>query len=188
MVNPPNPTAQHILDKLAQAAEYLLVPILIFFTPVGGILITVAFFIVFDTITGIVKSRKLGIPITSRGLSAIMSKMLLYQSTVISAFILETHVIGDIVFKIFSVNMLVTKLVAFILLYIEIKSINENFKAIRGINLWDALRSLLARAKEIKEDLGDVGLGGDSPYRGFPQRRHRTPRDYGHRDGEDLEP
>jgi hypothetical protein len=188
MVNPPNQTVQHILDKLAQIGEYLIVPILIFFTPIGGILIAVALFIVFDTITGIVKSRKLGIPITSRGLSALMSKMLLYQSTVISAFILGTFVIGDILFKLFSIHMLATKMVAFILIYIEMKSINENFKAIRGINLWDALRSLLARAKEIKEDLGDVGLGGGSPYRDFPQRRHRTPRDYGHRDGEDLEP
>jgi hypothetical protein len=47
------------------------------------------------------------------------------------------------------------KVVALVLASIEVMSINENYKVIsvKGIDLWQSMKALFARAKEIKEDL-----------------------------------
>jgi len=35
-------------------------------------------------------------------------------------------------------------------------SINENYKVVKGIDLWQSMKLLFARAKEVKEDLNKI--------------------------------
>ena len=72
-----------LITKIKLNLSKLMAIIFSFFLPIVPILILIAFAILLDTITGIYKSRKLKQPITSRKLSAIMSKILLYEATVI---------------------------------------------------------------------------------------------------------
>ncbi len=60
-----------------------------FLMPISGLLFLVGFVIALDTITGVWKSIKRKVPITSRGLSAIISKMLLYEVTVIMFYMID---------------------------------------------------------------------------------------------------
>lgn len=152
MVNAGQPV-QYLTDRLLGKMELIVISVACFFAPIAGILITVGVFIIFDTAMGIWKSLKNGVPITSRGLSALVSKTVLYEVTVLATFLIDQFILNSITAKIFSQEHLVTKVVALTLLSIEIVSINENFKAVRGISLWEAMKRMVARTQEIKEDI-----------------------------------
>ena len=134
----------------------LLAVVSAFFLPITGILFLIAFAILVDTITGIWKAKKLKIPITSRGLSAIISKLFLYEVAVILTYLIDRFILNDILLQFFSVPLMVTKILSLVLCSIEVISINENIKAVKGIDLWASLKKLLQRSKEIKNDIDGV--------------------------------
>jgi len=72
-------TATILLTTIQTKWISLLGIVLAFFMPITGMVLAVGFAIFLDTITGIWKSRKNGVPIRSRRLSAVISKMFLYQ-------------------------------------------------------------------------------------------------------------
>jgi hypothetical protein len=127
-----------------------------FFLPISGILIMIGVLISIDTITGIWKANKLGEKITSRKLSSIISKLALYEITVIMFFLIDKFILNEIILTFFSVPFMLTKVTALVLASIEVMSINENYKIVKGIDLWQSMKLLFARAKEIKEDLNKI--------------------------------
>ena len=127
-----------------------------FLMPISGLLFLVGFVIVLDTITGVWKSVKNKVKITSRGLSAIISKMLLYEITVIMFYMIDQFILNNIILQFFSVELLLTKVLALILVSIEVMSINENYKEVKGLDLWQAMKNLFSRAKDIKKDLDEI--------------------------------
>ena len=130
--------------------------ILSFFLPIVGILILIAASVILDTITGIWKSKKLKQPITSRRLSAIISKILLYEATVMLFYAMDKFLLNDIVSSFFSIELLTTKILALTMVSIEVISINENYKQVKGIDLWASLKNLFARAKEVTSDFKNI--------------------------------
>ncbi len=135
--------------------------ILSFFLPIVGILILIAASVILDTITGIWKAKKLKQPITSRRLSAIISKILLYEATVMLFYAMDYFLLNDIVISFFSIELLTTKILALVLVSIEVISINENYRAIYQKDLWDALKNLFARAKEVTSDFKNIKKNED---------------------------
>ncbi len=127
-----------------------------FLMPISGLLFLVGFVIVLDTITGVWKSIKNKVKITSRGLSAIISKMLLYEVTVIMFYMIDQFILNHIILQFFSVELLLTKVLALILVSIEVMSINENYKAVKGLDLWQSMKNLFARAKDIKKEVDEI--------------------------------
>ena len=130
--------------------------IMTFFMPIWGLLFLIGFAIVLDTITGIWKSRKNKVPFSSRLFSSIASKMALYEITVILFYFIDYFILNGIVIKFFSVDLLLTKIVALILVSIEVISINENYKAVRGLDLWDSAKRLFNRVKDIKNNTDEI--------------------------------
>lgn len=146
-----------ILLKTIQANWVkLLATISAFLMPISGLLFLVGFVIILDTITGVWKSIKNKTKITSRGLSAIISKMLLYEVTVILFYMIDHFILNNIILQFFSVQLLLTKVLALILVSIEVMSINENYKAVKGLDLWQAMKNLFARAKDIKKEVDEI--------------------------------
>jgi len=146
-----------ILIKTMQANWVKLIAMLwAFLMPISGLLFLVGFVILLDTVTGIWKSYKNKVKITSRGLSAIISKMLLYEVTVVLFYMIDTFILNNIILQFFSVDLLLTKILALILVSIEVMSINENYKAVKGLDLWQAMKNLFSRAKDIKKDLDEI--------------------------------
>jgi len=150
---------------LASIKEYiiqLLTVIGAFFLPISGILFLIGFAIVLDTITGVWKAKKLKIPITSRGLSAIISKLMLYEVAVIGFYLIDYWILNDIILVFFSIPLMLTKILSLVLCSIEVISISENYKAVKGIDIWSAFKNLLQRSKEIKQDIDGVRYNKDN--------------------------
>ena len=129
---------------------------LAFFIPISGILIMIGVLIAIDTFTGIWKANKLNEKITSRKLSSIISKLALYEITVIMFFLIDAFILNDIILTFFSVPFMLTKVTALVLASIEVMSINENYKVVKGIDLWQSMKLLFARAKDIKDDINKI--------------------------------
>ena len=127
-----------------------------FFLQISGILFLIGFAIFVDTLTGIWKSKKLKQAITSRKLSAIISKLALYEVAVIMLYLIDFWILDAIVLKFFSVPLMVTKITALTLCSIELISISENYKIIYGLNIWESLKNLLKRGAELKDDVDKI--------------------------------
>ncbi len=151
-----------LLTSIQKSMVQLLAVIGSFFLPISGILFLIGFAIVIDTLTGIWKSKKLGIPITSRKLSAIVSKLFLYEVAVIGFYLIDKFILNDIILTFFSVPLMLTKILSLVLCSIECISINENIKAVKGVDIWSAFKQLLRRSKEIKGDIDGVRYNKDS--------------------------
>jgi hypothetical protein len=145
-----------LLASIKQYIIQLLAVIGAFFLPISGILFLIGFAIVIDTLTGIWKAKKLKIKITSRGLSAIISKLMLYEVAVILFYLIDRFILNDIILTFFSVPLMLTKILALVLVSIEVMSISENYKAVKGIDLWQAMKLLFARARDIKQDIDTI--------------------------------
>jgi hypothetical protein len=151
-----------LLASIKQYIIQLLAVIGAFFLPISGILFLIGFAIVIDTLTGIWKAKKLKIKITSRKLSAIISKLLLYEVAVIGFYLIDYWILNDIIMKFFSIPLMLTKILSLVFVSIEVVSISENYEAVRGINIWSAFKQLLQRSKEIKNDIDGVRYNKDS--------------------------
>lgn len=151
-----------LLGTIKESLVQLLTVIGAFFLPISGILFLIGFAIVIDTLTGIWKAKKLKIKITSRKLSAIVSKFFLYEMAVIGFYLIDFWILNDIILKFFSVPLMLTKILSLVLCSIEIMSINENYKAVKQIDIWSAFKQLLQRSKEIKTDIDGVRYNKDS--------------------------
>jgi hypothetical protein len=151
-----------LLANIRLSFTKLLAVVGAFFLPISGILFLVGFAIFVDTLTGLWKAKKLKIKITSRKLSAIISKLFLYELAVIGFYLIDYFILNDIILKFFSVPLMLTKILSLVLVSIEVMSINENYKAVKGIDIWQAMKSLFARAKEIKNDINGIRSNQDS--------------------------
>lgn len=137
---------------------YVVTSLLVFFAPIVGILIAVGVAIALDTILGLTKAVMIKDKITSRKLSNIVSKFILYQSAIILLYVIDKFLLGEF-FKIwFSIPFFFTKIVAILLIFIELVSIKENIEQGLKIDIWKVLKNTLLRAKEIKEDIDNIKI------------------------------
>ena len=148
--------AYKLMETVKSSFAVIVGIVLSFLMPIVPLILTVGGAIFLDTITGVYRSYKAKEAITSRKLSVIVSKMLLYQLALILFFVIETYVLQDIIGAFTSIPLILTKIVTTVLLFIELTSINENYKDISGVNVWDKFKDLLKRAKEIKSDIDDI--------------------------------
>jgi len=71
-------------------------------------------------------------------------------------FLMDKFLLSEFIAQFFSIELLATKILALTLCSIELISINENIKAIRGVDLWTSLKLLFRRAKEITSEYKDI--------------------------------
>jgi hypothetical protein len=133
--------------------NYLLVSFCLFFAPIRGLLIAVGIAIALDTIFGIFKAIRIKEEINSRRMSNIVSKFVLYQMAILLLFAIDKFLLGEF-FKIwFQIDNFFTKVVAIILIFIEMTSIKENFEVAFNVNIWKLLKTTIQRAKYIKNEI-----------------------------------
>lgn len=136
----------------------IILGLMAFLAPIQGILITVGVLILADTILGVWKAKKLKEKISSRKLSQIISKMFLYEGTIVLFFMIDKYILGDILQQFFAVEYLLTKVVALVLASIEVFSMDENYRAVRTYGLWHAFKKLVGRARDVKSELKDFDI------------------------------
>ena len=113
--------------------------------------------IALDTVFGIYRSvRVKGWKfVTSRRLSEIISKMLLYQMCIICLYVIDFFILSEFFQHWFSVSFFATKMCAILLIFIESVSIKENFEKATGLDVWTLVKKFLGRANEIKDSITD---------------------------------
>ena len=124
-----------------------------FLTPIVPLILIVGCAIFLDTFIAIYKAYKLNETITSKKLSSIVSKMVLYQCAIIGFFCIEKYILGDFTLMFTNIPLILTKLVTTTLLFIEGQSIVENYSAISGINLFNKFKEMLDRTEKIKKKI-----------------------------------
>jgi hypothetical protein len=147
--------AYYLQQALESNALKLMAILAALFAPIQGIMITVGLAILADTAVGIWKALKLKERISSRKLGQVISKMLIYQATIVLFFLIDKFILGDITSKFFAVEYLLTKAIALTLASVEVFSIDENIKQVRGSGLMEAFKRLIKKSKEIRDDLDD---------------------------------
>ena len=145
-----------LLYSIKNSALKLITIICSFFLPISGILGLLFALILADTATGIWKAKHQKQEITSRKLSTIISKLLLYELCVILFYLIDYFILNDIILTVFSVPLMLTKVLALVLASIEIMSISENWRIVKGVNLWQSAKLLFTRAIDIKNDINKL--------------------------------
>lgn len=124
-------------------------------SPVKPMIYVALLAIILDTSFGIWRSVKKGgwKAIRSRRLSHVVSKSLLYCGAILFIFLVEKYIASDLLAHFIAVDLVMTKIVAFFCVAVEIKSINESYESVTGKNLLKSLREFVTRAKEEADKL-----------------------------------
>jgi len=123
---------------------YLLISLTAVFTPVLPLLLTVGFLIGADFFVGLYKAYKLKQEITSRKLGHTISKMLLYQVTILSLFLFETFILDSV--------LPITKIGAGLIAVVELKSISESVEIMTGVSIWKRIVKVVKRGNSETKD------------------------------------
>jgi hypothetical protein len=136
----------------------LLTALLLFFAPIQQLVMVVGLAILCDTFTGIYKSVKLDgwKSIRSRKLSNIISKMVLYEVSIIVLFPIDKFLLNELLLNIVSVQYFSTKVACVLLILVELTSIKENIEEALKIDIWKTLKNFIKRAKEVSNDVDDI--------------------------------
>ena len=121
-----------IVETLKQFCIYLLkifAFLLIYITPIHQILITVYLLLSFDLISGITKAVKLRQKITAAKLKLSVIKFVYYSLAIIAAFQIDTAMIHPD-------SLLLTRIIAGYITWVEFQSLIENVSLITGRNIW----------------------------------------------------
>jgi hypothetical protein len=111
--------------------------------PIQAALTTAGCLVMLDLILGIIAAKKRGAPITSAGLRRTVSKMVIFQIAIITGFLTEKYLTGDLV--------PVCKIITAFIGLTEIKSIVENLNAINGNSIFsDLITKLGSKNDDIK--------------------------------------
>lgn len=124
-------------------------------SPVKPMIYVALLAIVLDTCFGIWRSVKKNgwKSIRSRRLSHVISKSLLYCGAILFIFLVEKYIAADLLSHFISVDLVMTKIIAFFCVAVEIKSINESYESVTGENMLKSLREFVTRAKEEADKL-----------------------------------
>jgi len=123
--------------------------------PVKPMVLMAVFAIILDMAFGIWRSVKKNgwASIRSRRLSNTISKSLLYSGAIVFIFLLEKFVLADLLGYFIRVDLLLTKAFTAFCVFTEVKSINENYYSVTGINVWEKFMQFVKRGKEQLEEL-----------------------------------
>jgi hypothetical protein len=141
--------------------QSVLLPVLLafctFISPIAGVLFAVGVFIALDAIFARYRCYVLKVKWTSRKFrTGLIPKIITYNIFVISFFVLDKFVINDFITLFTQIPFVLTKILALVLIYIEIKSVDESFEVIKGKSLFKYLIEMIVQAKKLNKQMSDI--------------------------------
>ena len=133
---------------------FLLAPLTIL-APIKPLVLLAVTSIILDTCFGIWRSWKKGNKIRSRRLSHTISKSLLYSGAIVFVFLLEKFVISDILGRFIAIDLILTKMFTFFCIATELKSVNESYESVTGVDIWKRMFDFFKRSKATISDFKD---------------------------------
>ena len=126
----------------------------VFFSPISGIIILVALSTILDTIAGLWKANKLKEDITSKKIRfGLVPKLVSYVGAIMLVYASDVFIINDLTMLAVEVDYISTKIIALALISIEIKSIDESYKSVKGCSFIDKIKAIIIKAKDVKKML-----------------------------------
>ena len=129
-----------------------------FFTPVFPLMIIVGMFIIFDTYMGrkavSVKARKEGknprdYVKSSKTRAGLFRKFFLYNSVLLSVYLIDLFVLGDFVEQHIPLDHLITRGGMVVLCWVEYDSIDEKYYKIYGVTLTSVIKDKVNKIKKL---------------------------------------
>lgn len=134
--------------------------LIIFFTPIKGIVVLIMMSVVIDTAFGIWKVKTLKDPkdpFNSKKMRfGFVRKTVVYLLFIILVFVTDVFILNDLVKYILAnleMNYLCTRIGALILIGIEMKSMDESWERVKGWSFIARGSSVLKRIKKAKEEI-----------------------------------
>jgi hypothetical protein len=128
-----------IVSWLDEMAIFLATALAAFISPIGHWLAIVGFLVVADMVTALIANNKAKKPIESRKLFRTIMKFVVYGIAVITGYIFELYFFPDLP---------VAKLMTAFIASIEIKSMDENYKAITGRSFFKFIIEALTKFRK----------------------------------------
>jgi hypothetical protein len=111
--------------------------------PIKPVLLATGVLIFADLILGVMAAKKRGEPITSSALRRTISKLFIYNITILSGFLFEKYLMGDLIPAV--------KLIAGVIGVVELKSILENADDVNGAPIFlSIIKSLGSQNDQAK--------------------------------------
>jgi hypothetical protein len=134
----------------------LLKVLVVFFAPIKGIIILVALSTVLDTAFGVWKAKKLKESVTSKIFRhGFVPKLMSYVGAIMLVYASDFFIINYLTKEVISVDYLATKLIALMLISIEVKSMDESFQKVKGYSFINKIVKLIIKAKDVKKKLAE---------------------------------
>ena len=111
--------------------------ILVFFSPIKPIILLVGLSTIIDTIAG----------------KGLVPKLVSYIVAVLLVYTTDFFIINELVSNFISIDYLATKLIALALISVEVKSIDESFKAVKGCSFLQKITDVILKARDIRKNL-----------------------------------
>lgn len=136
--------------------------IVLFLTPIAPLMLVIGVAVIFDTILGrkaaihnaIKEGKDVDVEVTSKKTrSGLIPKLISYQTVAITMFVLDDFAINEVVMNYVPFAFLATKIIGGFLIWIELLSINENYKKIKGITINDMFLKYIASIKNLFKNL-----------------------------------
>ena len=126
--------------------------LVLFFAPIKGIILMVALATIIDTCFGLWKAKKLEEEITSKMLrNGLVPKLVSYVAAVMLIYSSDVFIINALTMSVVSVEFISTKLIALVLLSIEVKSMDESFVKVKGYSFIDKTKVIINKIKDLKK-------------------------------------
>ena len=126
--------------------------LVLFFAPIKGIILMVALATILDTAFGVWKAKKLGEEITSKIFrNGLVPKLVSYVAAVMLIYASDVFIINALTLSVISVEFISTKIIALVLLSIEVKSMDESFVKVKGYSFIDKIKVIINKIKDLKK-------------------------------------
>ena len=130
----------------------ILTALLIFFAPIKGIILMVALATILDTGFGLWKAYKIGEKITSKIFRyGLIPKLVSYIAVIMLVYASDVFIINALTMTVVSVDFMATKIIALVLLSIEVKSMDESFVVVKGYSFIDRIKSVILKMKNVRK-------------------------------------
>ena len=112
----------------------------------------VALATILDTAFGLWKAKKLGEEITSKIFrNGLVPKLVSYVAAVMLIYASDVFIINALTLSVISVEFISTKIIALVLLSIEVKSMDESWVKVKGYSFIDKIKAIIAKLKDVKK-------------------------------------
>jgi hypothetical protein len=145
-----------MIKIIASNLTILLKVLVVFFAPIKGIIILVALSTILDTAFGVWKASKLKEKVNSKTFRhGFVPKLMSYVGAIMLVYASDFFIINYLTKEVISVDYLATKLIALMLISIEVKSMDESFQKVKGYSFINKIVKLIIQAKDVKKKLAE---------------------------------